>query len=73
MRTVITLLFALLAVGSAWMFSTRPAVKAPTCPAPVTTQAPAIFMELEDSELDNPLIAEDKDIMPARKCGFCMG
>lgn len=72
MRSVITLLFALLAVGSAWMFTTRPVVTAPKCAAPVTTQ-PAIFMELEDSELDNPLIAEDKDIMPARKCGFCMG
>jgi len=72
MRSVITLLFALLAVGSAWMFTTRPAVKAPQCTVPVTTQAP-IFMELEDSDLDNPLIAEDKDIMPARKCGFCMG
>ena len=26
-----------------------------------------------DDELDNPAIAEDENIMPARKCGFCMG
>ena len=73
MRSVLTLLFALLAVGSAWMFTARPAVKAPQCPAPATVQTPAVFMELDDSALDNPLIAEDEKIIPARKCGFCMG
>ena len=28
---------------------------------------------LKDSGLDNPDIAEDQNITPARKCGFCMG
>jgi len=50
----------------------RPAVQAPQCPAPLKTQ-PKLFMEFDDTELDNPLVADDDKIMPARKCGFCMG
>ena len=41
--------------------------------SPPAVKAPAIFMELDDAALDNPTIAEDEKIMPARKCGFCMG
>jgi len=73
MRSMLALLFALLAVGSAWMFTTPPAVKAPQCAAPVAAKTPALFMELDDADLDNPMVAEDEKIMPARKCGFCMG
>ena len=73
MRSILTLLFAILAVGSAWMFTARPAVQAPQCAAPAATQTPPLFMVLEDDELDNPKIAADDKIQPARKCGFCMG
>lgn len=37
---------------------------------------PALFPRggsLLDAGLDNPEIAEDGNISPARKCGFCMG
>ena len=73
MRSIIAVLFALLAVSSAWMFTARPVVQAPQCAAPAQAQTPALFMELDDAELDNPKIANDDKIVPARKCGFCMG
>jgi len=68
---LVALLVTLLACASAWIMTARPPVQAlQQCASP---KPPAsLFMEL-DAELDNPLIAEDEDIMPARKCGFCMG
>lgn len=70
MRIVALIMFAL-ACASAWMMTARPASQAlKQCPAPV--QAPKFAMLLDD-ELDNPNIAEDEKIEPARKCGFCMG
>ena len=73
MRTLITLLFAILACASAWMLSGPAPIKAPAqCAAPIKTE-PKLFMALDDDALDNPNVADDDKIMPARKCGFCMG
>jgi hypothetical protein len=73
MRNVVTtLLFALL-VGVAAAFI-RPAV-----PFQVETKPDALFnfragaKTSMDAGLDNPDIAEDMNISPSRKCGFCMG
>jgi len=73
-------LFALLAACSAYMMAARPIAQQPQCQAPAVaarTPAPSASLfanKLEvDLDLDNPAVAEDKDIMPARKCGFCMG
>ena len=68
MKKVITsILFAIL-IGAAAAFF-RPAtpyqVEAPAKPEFLTFGA--------ESLLDNPNIAEDTNISPARKCGFCMG
>jgi len=69
---------AALAAASSWMVTTRPAVQALQCPAPTVTASPlfmksADFVMAMEDELDNSAIAEDESIMPARKCGFCMG
>ena len=66
----------MLACASSFMASSRPAM-AMQCPAPSVAAAP-LFMKTADfvvmaDELDNSAIAEDANIMPARKCGFCMG
>ena len=71
MKSIIAILVAFLACASAWMIAARPPVQALQCPAPV--QTPQVYMGLEDAELDNPAIANDDKILPARKCGFCMG
>ena len=71
MKSIIALLVAFLACASAWMLAARPPAQALQCPAPV--QTPKFSMALEDAELDNPAIADDDKILPARKCGFCMG
>ena len=72
---VFTLLFALF-VGMAAAFfrpmaphqiETVPASAASLFPARGGDQSPA------DIGLDNPEIAEDQNINPSRKCGFCMG
>ena len=70
--SVITVFIAILAVASAWMMTAKPAVQA-TCPAPVKTPPKMTMPTMDDLALDNPLIEEDDNIMPARKCGFCMG
>lgn len=65
MRSFITstmLLVLLIGVASAFF---RPAV-----PIQAETGG-AVNTELFG--LDNPAIEEDKNISPARKCGFCMG
>jgi len=70
---VVAFIFALIACASAYLLA--PAVtKSTQCPAPQPQRvaSPQLFEAL-DLELDNPLIPDDKDIMPARKCGFCMG
>ena len=68
------LLFALLACASAFMMAgARPAVQmAPQqCSAPERAPAPkalfAVKTEADDLDLDNPLIQEDKNILPNRK------
>ena len=73
MRSLLALLVGLIACASAFMvpFGGQPAQAVQTCPAPVKTPAPMLL--LEDLGLDNPAIAEDEKILPARKCGFCMG
>ena len=70
MKSVITtILFALLiGVTAAFM--------KPAAPYQVDTN-PALFARggasTFDAGLDNPEIAEDTNISPSRKCGFCMG
>ena len=68
-KVVSTILFALL-IGAAAAFF-RPAE-----PYQVEIDTkPAMFPRggAFDDGLDNPDIAEDQNITPARKCGFCMG
>ena len=77
MLRALALIVAALACASSWMVTSRPAVHAMQCPAPSVAAAP-LFMKSADfvfvaDELDNSAIAEDENIMPARKCGFCMG
>ena len=55
------------------MVAVRPVSPALQCPAPMKTPPKLSMLGLEDAELDNPMIAEDEKILPARKCGFCMG
>ena len=50
----------------------------PVAPYQVPAETkPAVFLPRGgaslDAGLDNPEIAEDQNITPARKCGFCMG
>ena len=72
MRSVLfTVLFAVLACSSAFFMVARPPV-AQQCPAPIKAP-PKMLFEFDDAALDNPAIAEDEKIEPARKCGFCMG
>jgi hypothetical protein len=73
MRSVLAVLVAILACASAWMIAARPpAAQVAQCPAPVKAP-PKVVMDLDDAALDNPLVEEDDNIQPARKCGFCMG
>jgi hypothetical protein len=70
MKSVVTtVLFALLIGVTA-------AFLKPAAPYQVETK-PALFARggasTFDAGLDNPEIAEDTNISPARKCGFCMG
>jgi hypothetical protein len=70
MKSVITtILFALL-------FGVTAAFLKPAAPYQVDTK-PALFARggasTFDAGLDNPEIAEDTNISPSRKCGFCMG
>jgi hypothetical protein len=69
-KVISSILFALL-IGAAAAFF-RPAV-----PYQVEVQAKPEFFPRGgascDSALDNPDVAEDASISPARKCGFCMG
>jgi hypothetical protein len=69
-KVISTILFALLFGAAAAFF--RPAV-----PYQVAVETkPALFPRggsLKDTGLDNLDIAEDQNITPSRKCGFCMG
>ena len=70
-KVISSILFALL-IGAAAAFF-RPAVP---YQVEVAETKPALFPRggsLMDSGLDNPDIAEDTNIAPSRKCGFCMG
>ena len=72
-KLVTSLLFALL-VGVAAAFF-RPMAPYQVVEAEIK---PALFLprggaSMFDAGLDNPDIPEDKNISPARKCGFCMG
>lgn len=71
-KFITSILFAIL-VGTAAAFF-RPmapyqVIEAETKPALFPRGGAAMF----DAGLDNPEIAEDQNITPARKCGFCMG
>jgi hypothetical protein len=77
LKKVLVLVVAMLACASAFMATSRPAV-AMQCPAPSVAEPPLFMTATPDfvvasDELDNSAIAEDTNIMPARKCGFCMG
>eukprot|EP00542_Grammatophora_oceanica_P011980 CAMPEP_0194027936 /NCGR_PEP_ID=MMETSP0009_2-20130614/1971_1 /TAXON_ID=210454 /ORGANISM="Grammatophora oceanica, Strain CCMP 410" /LENGTH=64 /DNA_ID=CAMNT_0038667147 /DNA_START=23 /DNA_END=217 /DNA_ORIENTATION=+ len=64
MKTVLILILALVGVAAAFFGPAEPfQVENPAAPAFIN----------KDSGLDNPEIQEDKNIHPARKCGFCMG
>jgi hypothetical protein len=69
-KVISTILFALLFGAAAAFFR-------PAAPYQVEVETkPALFPRggfLKDAGLDNPDIAEDQNITPARKCGFCMG
>lgn len=73
MQKFISSLVLALLVGAAAAFF-RPV--APYQVIDVVDTKPALFPRggaLKDAGLDNPAIAEDQNITPARKCGFCMG
>ena len=77
LKKVLVLVVAMLACASAFMATSRPAV-AMQCPAPSIAEPPLFMTATADfvvvsDELDNSAIAEDTNIKPARKCGFCMG
>ena len=77
LKKVLVLVVAMLACASSFMATSRPAV-AMQCPAPSVSEPPLFMTATADfvvvsDELDNSAIAEDTNIMPARKCGFCMG
>lgn len=63
--SVVLLLLALVGVALAWI---RPA-------QPVQVEQPkdVVVNMFGGDGLDNPAIAADSNIHPARKCGFCMG
>jgi hypothetical protein len=65
MKTVVVLLLALLGVAAAFF--------RPMAPYQIENPTPAFIADNKDVALDNPLIPEDKNIQPARKCGFCIG
>jgi len=71
MRSILAVLVAMLACASAWMIATRTPTQA-QCPAPLKS-LPKVVMDIDDAALDNTLVEDDDNIMPARKCGFCMG
>jgi len=68
MKSAISALLLALFVGAATAFF-RPAAPYQV----VEDTKPALFPRGGDAGLDNPDIAEDQNITPARKCGFCMG
>ena len=73
MKTAISSILLALLIGAAAAFF-RPV--APYQVIDVVDTKPALFPRggaLTDAGLDNPEIAEDQNITPARKCGFCMG
>lgn len=73
-KVISSLLFAILVGAAAAFFR-------PMAPYQVVVEVdtkPALFLprggaSAFDAGLDNPEIAEDQNISPARKCGFCMG
>lgn len=74
-NAIYSLLFAVLVGAAAAFFR-------PAAPYQVEVEAshPAVFPRggasdavVLDAGLDNPEIAEDRNIEPSRKCGFCMG
>ena len=83
MPRLAVLFFALLACASAWMVATRPSFVEATqqcaapamkfSPNPTMKFSPKMSLDVEDSDLDNPLIAADDSIVPARKCASCFG
>lgn len=72
-KVIYSIVFAIL-VGAAAAFF-RPAapyqVEMEAKPAALFPRGGASVMN--DAGLDNPDIAEDHNIEPSRKCGFCMG
>ena len=75
-RVVLLAIATVLACASAFVFTARPPVNAvQQCAAPIAQPPALLFMKTVDldDELDNSEIAEDENILPARKCGFCMG
>ena len=68
LRSLQMLIFTVLAVTSAFLLAPAPRMT-PQCPI---AASPALFNALDDA-LDNPLILEDEEIEPARKCASCMG
>ena len=70
MKKVIYSLFFAFLFGAAAAFF-RPAIP---YQVEVDISKPVSFpLQSVDLALDNPDIAEDQNISPARKCGFCMG
>lgn len=74
-KVISSLLFAILVGAAAAFFR-------PMAPYQVVEVAPTQLLFVPrggaasvfvDSGLDNPDIADDQNISPARKCGFCMG
>ena len=69
MKTVasLLLLLAIAGFGSSLVCPTKPVQQK-------DLKLNSVFETIEDSDpLDNPSIHVDKNIHPARKCGFCMG
>ena len=63
------LLFALLGAAAAFFKAAVPHQETAIPKAPTANTFSASF----DAGLDNPAVASDMNISPARKCGFCMG
>jgi len=66
-KVISSILFAIL-IGAAAAFF-RPAAPYQVEALPAKPE----FLTFGNDLLDNPNIAEDTNISPARKCGFCMG
>lgn len=74
-KFVSTLLFALIVGMAAAFFRPMAPHQIETVPMSATSLFPARggAETPADIGLDNPDIAEDQNINPSRKCGFCMG